>query len=491
MKCRKYPLFFLLIINLMSFISCQKSSSDKESNHAKLDEYMQRAEKTGFSGAVIIAQDGKILLSEGCGLANREKNIRFTSSTVSTIGSVTKQFTGAAILKLQEQGKLKVDDPISKYFYNVPGDKKEVTLHHLLTHTAGFPGAIGFDFDPITREEFIRLALDTPLERKPGEMYEYSNVGFSLLGAIIELITGDSYEKYLRENLFKPAGMDKTGYLIPNWQPDELAHGYLKNGDDWGSLVDHPWAEDGPYWNLRANGGILSTVEDLYKWHLALNSNKILSDSSKALLFKPYVREGENANSFYGYGWAIFETPRNTRLIAHNGGNGIFAADFQRFVDENVVIIGLSNTAGKPAFRFTEDIARIVFNEPYKLPPEKIEKIDKAELEKSEIGRRALALLNAYSEKDEQALRKFINDNFAPSLIQRATVEKLLSIIKTDRPGIGDCIFGHAIKTGENSLELIVQAKKTGQWWRLMLDFEEQAPQRIAGIGIEDTEGID
>jgi CubicO group peptidase (beta-lactamase class C family) len=134
---------------------------------------------------------------------------------VFTVGSITKKFTGAAILKLQMMDKLNVKDPITKYFTNVPHDKKVITLHHLLTHAAGFPGAIGDDFQSISRDEFIKLAMATELHQKSGELYENSNVDYSLLGAIIEIVAGDSYEKFLHEQLFKPAGMTKTGYRMP------------------------------------------------------------------------------------------------------------------------------------------------------------------------------------------------------------------------------------------------------------------------------------
>ncbi|UCE04600.1 MAG: beta-lactamase family protein, partial [bacterium] len=374
----------------------------------------------------------------------------------------------------------------TKYFDNVPDDKKEITLHHLLTHTAGFPGAIGGDFQPVLRDEFIKLAMETKLHRKPGELYEYSNVGYSLLGAIIEIVTGKTYEAFLHEHLFKPASMMKTGYHIPEWNPDELAHGY-RGDKDWGTLIDKSWTEDGPYWHLRANGGILSTVEDMYKWHIALGGEKILSEEAKKAYYTPHVPEGEGADSYYGYGWAIFTTPRNTRLIAHNGGNMIFAADFRRYVDEEVVIIIMSNIAGKSAIRISPDIARIVFGYEYKLPPEKVEMLTKDELKNSAMGRRALALLEIYKTSDEQKTRAFINQNFDPEFLKRATEQKLLQFIQQDQQGIGDSNIGQIVKTGDYSFELTVQSKRTGEWWLITIEFEKQSPHRISKVGVVDT----
>ncbi len=334
----------------------------------KIDEFVARLVPWGFSGAIIVAKDGKVLLSKGYGLANREKKIAFTPETVSSIGSITKQFTAAAILKLEMQGKLKVSDPISKYLPDVPADKADITIHHLLTHTAGLRGDFGGrDSDPISRDDLVKLVLAAPLKSKPGERYEYSNEGFSLVGAIVERVSGQTYESFLSENFFKPAGMTSTGYVLAKWAPERLARGYV-DGEEWGSITEKGWGPDGPGWYLKANGGIHSTILDMYRWHLALAGDTILSKDAKTKLFTPYVKEGPNADSYYAYGWAVFTTPRKTKLIAHNGGNGVFFADFRRYVDENVVIYAHSN-AEVSAIDVTNVVPSIVFGGSYTLPP--------------------------------------------------------------------------------------------------------------------------
>jgi CubicO group peptidase (beta-lactamase class C family) len=337
-----------------------------------LDEYMTRLEGVGFSGAVIVAKDGKVLLQKGYGLADREQNRPVTPATVFTIGSITKQFTGAAILKLEMMGKLSTDDPITKYFSNVPEDKAGITLHHLLTHTAGFPGAIGDDFDvSATADRFVEQAMKVELLTEPGERYNYSNVGFSLLGIIVEKVSGQPYEGFLQEYLFEPAGMKRTGYLMPEYNTEELAVGY-RNGRRWGSVIQQPMLDDGPSWHLRANGGIHSTVGDMYRWHLALEGDEILSEEAKEKYFTPYADEG-GGQSYYGYGWSIVPDYLGTRLITHNGGNGIFSADFRRFVDKDVVIFAASNLSEfSPVDYATRDLSRAVFGYEYNLPPKTV-----------------------------------------------------------------------------------------------------------------------
>lgn len=335
---------------------------------AKLDEYMTRLAALGYAGPVLVAKDGEIVLAKGYGLADRARNIPVTPDTVVSTGSITKQFTAAAILKLEEQGKLSVNDPIAKYFQNAPPDKTGITLHHLLTHSAGFPGAIGDDYTAIGRDEYIRKALATPLNFPPGAEYDYSNVGYSLLGAIVELLSQQGYEAFLNDNLFKPAGMTQTGYKLPQWPKDRLAHGYAR-GEDRGTMLDRAWDADGPYWNLRANGGIQTTIGDMYRWHRALEGDTVLSSASRQKLFTPHVSEGPRSGSFYGYGWAIFKDPQGGKLVAHNGGDGVFAADFRRYVDAGLVVFIASSDQAYRAWHVSEPLEAILFSKSYTLPP--------------------------------------------------------------------------------------------------------------------------
>lgn len=335
---------------------------------ARIDSYLSRLEAFGFSGAILAARAGQILLAKGYGLADRDRQIPFTPDTVSSIGSITKQFTAAAILKLEMQGRLRVEDPISKYLPGVPADKAAITIHHLLTHTAGLRGDFGGrDSDPISRDELVARVLAAPLKWPVGERYEYSNEGFSLAGAIVERVSGQTYETFLREQLFKPAGMLSTGYVLPAWAPGRVARGYVE-GRDWGTIIEKGWGPEGPGWYLKANGGLHSTIGDMYRWHLALEGEQVLSAAAKEKFFKPHVREGPKADSFYAYGWAVFMTPRQTRLVAHNGGNGVFFADFRRYVDEQVVIYGHSN-AELSAIDAAGAVAAIVFGGDFAMPP--------------------------------------------------------------------------------------------------------------------------
>jgi CubicO group peptidase (beta-lactamase class C family) len=336
----------------------------------KLDEYLSRLEHFGFAGGALAVRGKDVLLLKSYGLADRARRIPLTTESVYNLGSITKQFTAAAILTLEMQGKLSVTDLASKYLDGVPADKAVITLHHLLTHSSGLESDFSpTDYDPVGREEYVRRALQSRLLFKPGEGYEYSNAGYSLLAAIVERVSGQTYEAYLTERVFRPAGMRETGYKAPNWAPDRIAHGYRDDGEDWGTIVQRIQAPDAPYWMLRGNGGLHTTLADMLAWHRSLDTDAVLSKEERAKYFKPYVAEGPRGLSHYAYGWAVSKSARGTSVVQHNGGNGIYVAEFVRFPDEDAMLFLTSTDAGLTATPVVEVLEQILFGGQPVLPP--------------------------------------------------------------------------------------------------------------------------
>jgi CubicO group peptidase (beta-lactamase class C family) len=287
------------------------------------------------------------------------------------VGSITKQFTAAAILKLVEERRLSLDDTLPKHFDAVPRDKQGITLHQLLTHSSGItdlPEA--GDWDPIGRDELVRRALAGPLAFAPGVGYEYSNAGYSILGAIVEKQTGGSYERFVREKLFLPNGMFETGYVLPAWGDGRLAQGY-RHGERWGTVLERPMAADGPYWVLRANGGMHSTAWDMLRWSRALLEGRALASVSRDLAWTPHVSEG--GDTHYGYGWVIAAGPGGEKVVTHNGGNGILFADLAIVPQSGLVAFVQTNVlADAPvANGLLEQIgARLLAGVPYPAVPD-------------------------------------------------------------------------------------------------------------------------
>jgi CubicO group peptidase (beta-lactamase class C family) len=325
----------------------------------EIDALMRHHEELGFAGVVLIARAGEAVLAEGYGMANRSTGAVMGPETVLSLGSVTKQFTGAAILTLESRGQISTGDRLTEFF-SVPDDKRDITVHHLLTHSSGLESDFADDFDPIaTRGWYLDRVFESKLRSKPGSRYHYSNAGYSVLAAIIEFVCATTYEAYVQDALFKPAGMNTTGYLMPPWDGGAVAHGYVE-GRDWGTILEHPMAPDGPYWNLRGNGGIHTTVLDMLLWDKALRNETVLSSLMVRRLQSPYIPE-EPQDSYYGFGWALSRLPHGRRLAFHDGGDGIFHADLRSYLDDDMMLMTMSNVAEHSSIDLTPAIESILF----------------------------------------------------------------------------------------------------------------------------------
>ena len=361
-----HKLFLIFIINLLFCIATFAQAENSVKTTKQINTYLTELEKVGFSGTVLVEINGSKVISKGYGFSNKAKLIENEPTTVFSIGSLTKQFTATAILKLEMQGKLSTDDKITKFFDDVPTDKSNITIHDLLRHQSGLQSVVGRDYDKISTVEFLDTVMKSKLRFEVGKKYSYSNIGYSLLGMIIEKVSGKTYEIYLYENLWKPAQMEMTGYSRPAFDKNKIAIGYYKDDKEWGKPTDKEWEKTAPYWHLLGNGGILSTTEDMYNWHKALMGKQVLSKEAKKKLYHPLIRKEENYNSIYAYGWDVSQTNRKTNRVWHNGTNNIFYADFMRYIDEGVTLIMLSNKSHQTNFdQLNFELSKMIFEKNY------------------------------------------------------------------------------------------------------------------------------
>lgn len=307
--------------------------------------YLDRTLPKGPGGTVVAARGAELVHCKGFGLADRTAGTPATCDTVHDVMSITKQFTAAAIMKLEMMGRLRTTDRIGTILGPVPADKRGITLHHLLTHTAGLAEGLGDDYEPVSRDEMLAKALKSKLVSRPGEEFHYSNTGFSVLAAIVEKVSGTSYERFLAKYLFAPAGMTRTGYVLPKFSRSEVSVEYDEDGASQGRPFDHPWAADGPYWYLRGNGGMLSTGRDMFKWHRALLGDTILSAAAKAKMFEPHARIPKT-EAAYGYGWGVLHT-KDGRVGWHNGGNDWSFASYSRILHDGTMVYWVTNQAAQ------------------------------------------------------------------------------------------------------------------------------------------------
>jgi CubicO group peptidase (beta-lactamase class C family) len=369
--------FIWLCLCFVQFIAAQNSAAPtNEQITAKIDEYMNAAVKVeNFSGSILVARDGKPIVSKGYGMANIELNVPNTPDTVFRLGSITKQFTAMAIMILAERGKLNVNDPACKYLTDCPAAWQPITIKNLLTHTAGvpnytsFPGFAKTAPMPATSDEMIARFRDKPLDFAVGEKYAYSNSGYYLLGAIIEKVSGKSYADFLQENIFTPLGMRHSGYDVSARVIKNRASGYAKQAGEFINAAYMDMTLPG------AAGAIYSTTGDMLLWDQALYTEKLISRKSLDETFTP-------VKSNYGYGWSIGKQ-FDRQVISHGGNIFGFATHITRFPADKITVIVLSNVEGAPAGRIANDLSAIVFGAAYEIPKERREvAVDQKVLEK-------------------------------------------------------------------------------------------------------------
>lgn len=269
---------------------------------ARADSVLTALQAEGFSGVALVARNGEVILQKGYGMANRAAGTRMSPSTLVQIGSNTKDFTVVAVRQLELEGKLRLADSITRYFPDVPADKRGITLQMLMRHRAGFDRHLGGDFEAIDRETMIARALRAQLLFAPGDSTSYSNIGYSLLAAVIEQVSGKSYDQYVRDHITGPLGLRETGFT--GLDPARVAHGY--DGErDVGGILDRPHAPDGPYWNLRGNGGMVSTVGEMHRFYTALfTTERLLPAAVRDQHFNPRagaMLAGSDMVSFFLY----------------------------------------------------------------------------------------------------------------------------------------------------------------------------------------------
>lgn len=288
---------------------------EKKSFAAGLDFYLQEQRKNGFSGSVLVVKNKKIVFDRSYGAAANAD-----SHPAYWIASNSKSFAAAAILKLEERGKLSVTDALTKFFKDVPEDKRRITAHHLLAHTSGLPHRYAADGEP-DREKAVAKILALPLSWKIGEGFHYSNDGYNLLAAIVEIASQRPFEDYLRTEILKPANLKQTGFWGFENKTAIAPLADLKNAANIGANIYRD-GESAANWGYRGATGMFSTTRDLYEWMRALEENKIFSAAARERLWAKHVlmsKISESEEQFYGYGWMSRYKDGERLFVRHTG----------------------------------------------------------------------------------------------------------------------------------------------------------------------------
>ncbi len=350
--CRVVLLIRVVLVCGASLLLAGSARADQIDNYLKGE--MERHRIPGL--ALNIIQNGKSVKTACIGLANLELKVPVKPETVFEIGSLTKQFTAAGILLLAQEGKLSVDDKISRHLAGTPASWKSVTIRNLLTHTSGiksYTGLDGFELRRhLTQEEFIAKIGAELMDFEPGTAWKYCNTGYNLLGYIIQTVSGENYWDFMSERIFRPLGMAATTKRLPPLLIPNRASGYEQSNH---VLINR----DYDLTDVFSAGAIASTVLDLAKWNAALETGVPLGDRSKEMMWTPMKLSGGKATT-YGFGWFI-DTLDGHKNIGHSGATSGFSATLQRFPDDKLTIIILTNTDEQIATRLARRIAQFYF----------------------------------------------------------------------------------------------------------------------------------
>lgn len=354
--------FTILSICLFFFTNLFSQSKTEE-----LDDLLETYNQLNtFNGSALVIFKGDVLLNKGYGLKNVQDKSKTYSTTIYQLGSVTKQFTATVVLKLEEQKKLNINDPVSKYIPEIL-DSNKITIYHLLTHTSGlYNYTDDGDFmqnqleKPTSKAEMIKIITAHPVAFKAGTKMKYSNSGYLLLGYIIEAVTGKKYEDVVREMIFTPLKMQNSGFDFAHLDNKQKAVGYdyIREGNGRKTITVDSTVS-------FAGGAIYSNTDDLLKWHRGLMNKAFISESIREKLFTPYLND-------FGMGWVI-ETFNNKKGAFHNGSIPGFTSNIYRIEDDNTCLILLNNIGNRNIDTITKNLLCVLYEKPYNKPLVKTE----------------------------------------------------------------------------------------------------------------------
>jgi CubicO group peptidase (beta-lactamase class C family) len=310
---------------------------------AAVDRQLTAAAAEGFGGAVVIEMGGEMVLKAGYGYADREAGAAFTADTAAQIGSITKTFTALAVIQLAAAGRLDLKSAVKTYLPTAAEPAASATLSQLMTHTAGLADYCGGDFDRRTKTELLTICMAKPLAHPAGK-YVYSNMGLSIAAAVVEAVAGHKWEDYLRDHIWRPFGMTRTGWTFDAPRSGGFAVGYL-NDKPRGVISDRIAALAGADWNLKGNGGLQASAADMHRFYRGIMRQ---AEAVRGVMLQPHVK-GEEPGVMEGYGLFFrLDGSGKPYRIGHGGSDGVFFSYFAIFPQHNTFLYFVGNNGEQP-----------------------------------------------------------------------------------------------------------------------------------------------
>lgn len=344
--------YYLSLILCVMTLSCKSTTSDVHFVIEKTDSLLTSLYPTTEPGAIIlIFKDDSIIMEKGYGIADMDKQTKIDGNTFFNIASVSKQFSAVALLMLEQEGKLSLDDNLKKWFpeFDSPLMDK-ITLRHILSHSSGIPDSRDrsnreFVLYSTDKESYAYIGKLKELNFEPGTDYEYMNPTFQLMYTIIERASGLSFDTFMKTKIFDRAGMNQTTYFEKDKEIPNMAHGYRYNKDN--KLFEQFDYGEETFFATKADGGIYTSVREFVKWEIALRNNILINGELKEIAHSPKIEIKETPNTSYGYGWFIEKRPGYPLKVYHTGNNGGFQIFAGRFPEKNILYLVFANRDDK------------------------------------------------------------------------------------------------------------------------------------------------
>lgn len=447
----------------------------------RLDGYVQSLAPHSFNGALLVEKKGRLVLAKGYGRSRAEERLGFDLNTISSTAFFAQQLTGVAILLLQEQGSLQLSDSLSRFFTELPADKEGISLQQLLNHTSGLPE--GKDLpDTLHKQQFFELLRQQPLQFAPGTDYLFSGAGYRLLAAVVEAISGQAYEVFIRQNLLEPAGMMSTGYVLP------------ESGKQWPALSRSLTADDLPLQDYRAlypalwqqigSSGMLSSAEDLYRWQQMLFKGGLLKP---AVLSRLWENRSELPAGASAFGWTLQASPEGRPMLVHNSQADGYTCQLLYDQHEQVVIVLLANQHNRQVEALGEQLLRMLY-QPYFVPaPLPESERNFVRLPQGTEATHLRALMQEVMAPGQGIAPGFTEAHFSPAFQKNATEQMHLRALEQMRQRLSGAQLVRTEKAWPY-YTLTYQVPESGLLYLLRVGLESVAPNRVIALEMELTD---
>jgi len=465
---------FIMMILISCSIGDGKMSFDWKTGSEKIEEFFTKLnEKEQFNGNVLITDKGKICFQGSFGFSDYEKKLKLNEESTFDMGSIAKQFTAMCIVMLQEREMLNYDDLIVKYLTEIP--YRNITIRQLLTHTSGLPDYVEFkniEYDPwkiFDNRDIISILIEEnpQLLFEPGTKWQYSNLGYLILGEVVQRVTGSPLHSFMRENIFIPLDMNMTGHknFLTSIQEEHKTNGYFFLRETGKPEIAIELEEPGlNYPRRNATEGlawIYTTTEDMFKWDRALYTEKLVSNNTLEEVFKPV--ELKNGETFpYGFGWFIDKDNYGNKLVMHSGGMPGYVAKFIRNTGREMAVIILSNDYNIQISyieEITDELMKLLKDQNYLIPPLAVEKeIYKHIRPKSKLDVLLTEVEKMLSDSTSFSINEEIMTNLGYSLLHYDDISVALKYFE-----LGTLLFPESASVYKHLGKACLEAGKTGK----------------------------